>query len=767
MKNYVYSIKDTVTSSIDKKTRDEINSSTTILIQLFSGESPQKIQILLNEIQDTFPNSLILTATTDGEIINNKVQTNSSILTISTFEHSSLKFAFSDHEDDFTIGVELANELITDNTKLVIAFANGVVSNGEEFLKGFHSVHSDVIIAGGLSADNGNFIQCHIGLNNRLYTRGVVGVSINSDVLAVNNFYNFGWQSVGLQHTITKAIKNRLYTIDDLTAVDFYKKYLGDFVTDQLPKTGVEFPLVIDIDGFKKARAATARHDDGSLSFSGNISEGEKVYIGVGEVQSILSNTMEEIDKIHAEAFFIYSCMARRRFLPDLIYKEVEPFAEIAPTSGFFTYGEFFTNKKPELLNQTLTAVALSESLTKKRETKKRRKRASQNATFKALTHIINVTSKELHEQTILQEKIHNELNAKTRTLELIQEMSNLANWEIDLKTLEVKWSKKSHELYKIPHTETPPSYIEFLNMVEPQDRKKLIDLREKLNDGNVHSIEISVRRRDNTVLHMIESAKLIFEDNKPSKIIGTSLDITEIKMKDTLLMQQAKAAQMGEMINMIAHQWRQPLNAISSAGIKLSMQNEMDLLSKENISQTASFIEEMTQKMSQTINDFMDFTKPNNEKQLVNLEEILNNILKVIGPQLTNHNINIESNIEKDFHFYTYKKELEHILMNLISNARDALESLDDIEKKIQISIYSKHDFCVIRVEDNGGGIDDEFLDRVFDPYFTTKTTNKGTGLGLYMSKKILQEHMNGNIYVRNKNAGAEFTIILDKTNE
>jgi len=767
MKNYVYKIENDIINNIDTKIQKEINKSKNILIQLFSGKDTSSINKLLEELNKLFPSALVISATTDGEIIQNRVITNSSVLSITTFQNTSLKIAYSNNKDHFQMGRELATKLTTDNTQLIITFASTLACNGEEFLKGIHSVNSKTMIAGGLAADNGHFTQCFIGSGTNLYDIGAVGISLNSDILSVNNFYNFGWQAIGIKHTITKAEKNRIYTIDNLSAVDFYRKYLGEFIAEQLPQIAVEFPLIIDTNGFKKARATTAIHEDGSLSFAGNIEEGEKVYIGVGEVQTILSNNIEEECNIDVEAFFIYSCMARRRFLPDLIHEEIEPFASMASTSGFFTYGEFYTKEKPELLNQTLTAVALSESSNKREIKKKKRTLSSKNATFKALMHIVNVTSKELHAQTDLQEKVQNELNAKTRTLELIQEMSNLANWEIDLETLKITWSKKSYKIYNISIHEEPPTYVEFLNMVVPQDRKKLIDFRESINDGNVHTMEISIKRYDNKILHMLESAKLIFEDGVATKIIGTSVDITDIKMKDTLLMQQAKSAQMGEMINMIAHQWRQPLNAISSAGIKLNMQNQMGLVTKEDIQKTTHFIEDMTQKMSQTINDFMDFTKQSNKKELINFKTIIDDILKIIGTQLRNHNIILESNIEQNLHLYTYKKELEHILINLITNARDALESLDGTDKKIIFTVYLKANLYVIKITDNGGGIDEAYIDRVFDPYFTTKESSKGTGLGLYMSKKILQEHMNGNIYVKNKNSGTEFTIILEKTDE
>jgi len=768
MQTYVYEIdNNNIKDIIDLESLEKIKKADTVFIQLFSGKTFEETQTLLLELQTLFPDALIITASTDGEICQEKILTHSYVLSISTFSHTHLKVAFSQNPDSFSAGKELAQELVTDNTKLLLSFANGILYNGDEFIEGISSINTKVMVAGGLTGDNAKFTKCFVGIDDTLYDNGAVGVSFNSDVLKVNSLYNFGWKTIGLKHTITKSTKNRVYTIDNMSAMDFYRKYLGESITNELPKTGIEFPLLIETDGFQTARAVIAKHEDGSLSFAGNIPENEEVYLGIGEINTILTTPVEEIERLNVESFFIYSCMARRRFIPDLIYQEIKPFATIAPTSGFFTYGEFYTKTKAQFLNQTLTAVALSESDKPKEKILCQHTLPKKNSTYTAMMHIINVTSKELHEQTLLQEKMSDELAAKNRTLEVIQELSNLGSWELDMETMEVSWSDTSYKIHNMDPREKPPSYMEFINMVLPEDRKKFISIYEKLQDGKIHSIEIKVKRNDNKILTLLESGKLIYHKGKPFKIVGTTLDITDIKMQDTIMMQQSKAAQMGEMINMIAHQWRQPLNAISSAVIKLNMQNKMDILTKEEINKTSRFIEDMTQQMSQTINDFMNFTKPVHKKELINFNQIFEDIFKIIGTQLKNHNITVDIDIQEDVIIYTYRQEIEHILMNLITNARDALEELGDHEKKISIQIYTKNYLCVIKIMDNAGGIDENIIDRIFDPYFTTKDSNKGTGLGLYMSKKILQEYLDGDIFVRNNNNGAEFTIILDKQNE
>jgi len=769
MQNFVYKvIEDKI--QINKDELKKLNEASTLLIQVFSGEEEQKTLKILKELHSQLPKAIIITASTDGEIFQDEVCLHSTVISISSFEHTDIRIAYVSQENSYEEGKALAKKLCTPKTKLLLSFTDGLTCNGEEFLNGIYSVAPDVIVAGGLAGDNAKFEKCFIGINEKLYSKGAVGVAFDSDILLVQSLYNFGWQPIGFKHTITKSFKNRVYTIDGISAVDFYKKYLGDVITDKLPLTGIEFPLILKRNDLEIARAVVQKHDDNSLSFVGNIKEGSTVYLGIGERESILANHINKTKVLNVEAFFIYSCMARRRFIPDLVHQELTPFASLAPTSGFFTYGEFFTDsstQKPELLNQTLTALALSETTKYNSKTTTLQKKSTEkNRAFEALMHIIEVTSKELQERIQLQEKINKELSAKTKTLERIQEMSGLGSWELDLDTMKVQWSEMSYKIYNRDPSEAPPDYLEFLNMVIPKDREKLINAHKTSADGELHSIEIRVRRDDGKIITVLESGKMLYdEDNHPLKIVGTTFDITDLRLKDTMLMQQARSAQMGDMINMIAHQWRQPLNAISSAAIKLNLQSSMGIATTDEIEKTTHFIEDMTQKMSQTINDFMNFTKPTKHKEDIDFNEILEEILKIMGQQLKNNNISITTEIEPDIHLHTFKKELEHILINIISNARDALEALDDIDKNIHIHIYEKHSLCIIKIKDNAGGIDEAIINRIFDPYFTTKEASKGTGLGLYMSKKILHEHLDGEIFVRNFENGAEFTIILDTT--
>ena len=763
MKTYIYESKDKNLEELFATEYDEISEYDSILIQVFSGEEKEKFQELLSSLKKMFPRATVIASSTDGEIHNDKVLLKSTIVSISLFDATEVKIAYSDESESFLMGERLAKKLVTPRTKLLIAFADGILCNGEEFLNGVFSVAADVKVAGGLSGDNAKFENCYIGCDDSFYERGAVAVALDSDILQVESFYDFGWTKIGVAHTITHSDKNRVYTIDGMPAVDFYKKYLGENIAASLPVTGVEFPLIIQKNSIDIARAVLHKYDDGSLSFAGNVMEGIQVYLGVGDKNKIMQYHLGH-KTLAVESFYIYSCMARRRFLNKLIEEELKPFAHLAPVSGFFTYGEFYTDAKPELLNQTLTAVSLSESTQTKMivEETVQEDDKSRSATLSALMHILSVTTEELHQESKYLESLQEQVAAQKNSFELIQELAHLGSWELDLKSGKITWSEESFKIYQRDPALGSPTYLEFINMIMEEDRKKLTDIQKTLNDGKVHSIEIRIRRGDGKYLTVVETAKVVFRDEKPYKMVGISMDITELKFKDTLISQQSKLAQMGEMVNMIAHQWRQPLNAISAAAIKLDMQDEMGIITSKSIKETTKFIEDMTQDMSQTINDFMNFTKPTDKKQVIKFQDIIDDIMRLMSAQLKNHNIEFIMDIEENLTFSTYKKDLEHVLINLFSNARDAFEERNLEAKKIKVKAYMKDEKCIIKVSDNAGGIKHDVIDRIFEPYFTTKAQGKGTGLGLFMSKKIVTETLDGSINVKNIENGAEFSILL-----
>ncbi len=386
-----------------------------ILIQIFCGETKEKLENILDVITKRLAHAVCIGSSTDGEISNDTITTNQTIISISTFETTTIKYAYVEEEDSFSNGVELATKLCTDTTKAIIAFSDGATTNGEEFLNGINFVNNKVIVSGGMAADNANFTQTFISCQNKILTKGAVGISLNSEDLKVCNAFNFNWSPIGIEHVIEEVVGNRVYKISGLTPLDFYEKYLGEYVARSLPATGIEFPLIVQKNRIPIARAVIAKHEDGSLSFAGNLHKGDVVRLGFGNVELILSNPLKSLlDKCamnETQSIFIYTCMARRRYMPSLIDIEIKPFSKIAPTVGFFTYGEFFHNKENnELLNQTLTVLALTEktnsNLDLKVEINSNQDKLSEHArSLQALTNLIQQSSRDYNEQSEKLEK--------------------------------------------------------------------------------------------------------------------------------------------------------------------------------------------------------------------------------------------------------------------------------------------------------------------------------------------------------------------------
>ncbi|MGM0624122.1 MAG: cache domain-containing protein, partial [Campylobacterota bacterium] len=226
---------------------------------------------------------------------------------------------------------------------------------------------------------------------------------------------------------------------------------------------------------------------------------------------------------------------------------------------------------------------------------------------------------------------------------------------------------------------------------------------------------------------------------------------VNELSQKDKLLQEQAKLAAMGEMISAIAHQWRQPLNALNINIQNLDDDYEDGLINEQFVSE---FIDKQTTTirfMSKTIDDFRDFFKTDKEKTVFNIQEVIVNVEHLVAAQLKNHNIEIVIKGD-DFAVSGYKNEMQQVILNIISNSKDAM-----IEKTTggQIIVYLDAANKKVKICDGGGGVNEEILGRIFEPYFTTKEQGKGTGIGLHMSRIIVVEHMGGNIKAYNSDRG------------
>jgi PAS domain S-box-containing protein len=243
-----------------------------------------------------------------------------------------------------------------------------------------------------------------------------------------------------------------------------------------------------------------------------------------------------------------------------------------------------------------------------------------------------------------------------------------------------------------------------------------------------------------------------------------------KLQEKEMMLVQQSKMAAMGEMLENIAHQWRQPLSLISSisSGTLLKREYNIDIPLEEEKKHLTQ-INETIEYLSQTIDDFRDFFKPNKEPVYFNIKDTYRKTLKLVQNKFLTSKINVIENIE-DITVQNFDNEFMQVIMNILNNAKDILETKQDQKRLIFVDIYQKENNVIITIKDNAGGIPKDIISKIFDPYFTTKHKTQGTGIGLYMSQEIIIKHMKGSIKVANETfkyentlyTGASFTIKL-----
>ncbi|MEA3373915.1 MAG: sensor histidine kinase [Campylobacterota bacterium] len=233
---------------------------------------------------------------------------------------------------------------------------------------------------------------------------------------------------------------------------------------------------------------------------------------------------------------------------------------------------------------------------------------------------------------------------------------------------------------------------------------------------------------------------------------------------KDKVMMSQSRLAALGEMIEQIAHQWRQPLNTMALLNQDLYIKKQLGQLSDDDVEYTHEQINNNLQYMSGTIDDFRNIHMPHKEQEHFTLEEVINTVITLNEASLNYSHISCNVTSMNEHYVKSYKNELIQILMNLIKNSRDAIVEKQEPKGHIDIGVTEDSEYFVITVEDNGGGVSEKIIDHIFDPYFTTKEDSKGSGIGLFMSRTIIEENLHGSLNVENGKAGARFILTLTK---
>lgn len=277
----------------------------------------------------------------------------------------------------------------------------------------------------------------------------------------------------------------------------------------------------------------------------------------------------------------------------------------------------------------------------------------------------------------------------------------------------------------------------------------------------------------------------ILNENNEIEQYLDMRTDITEIKNYLSLVQQrvdeatqeiqnqqqqlfvQSRAAALGEMFDNIAHQWRQPIGAINNAIINAEFALELGNMELSDVHKTFEQINSYTAFLSKTIDDFRNFSHADNESTVFTLHDIITQTIGIIQGAYKMHSISLiyaDNEETQGLQVEGPRGELSQVLLNVLGNARDAIAEKGVREGKVSIRLHPLTDSVTIDIADNGGGIPETVLPKIFDPYFTTKTKNQGTGIGLYMSKTIIETHYGGKIEAKNSEEGAMFTITLPR---
>ncbi|MGB5866976.1 MAG: FIST N-terminal domain-containing protein [Arcobacteraceae bacterium] len=640
------------------------NYTSDLLVQIFTSvNNKEYILYLKDEVLAFLPNAKIIGTTTNGEISINGSLTHSTVISISVFEKTKIKTALvSTRTDSFDNGKEIIKKFEQkDDLKLLITFTDGLNTNGEEYLNGIASINNKVIVAGGMAGDYSKFDETLVFNENEITNNGAVAAAFYSHSLNIHTEYSFNWETVGQKHIVDKADKNRVYKISGKTTVDFYKHYLGEDIDKLLPAIGIEFPLVQKIDGVNTARAVLTKHDDGSLSFAGNIAEGSEVQFGHGDVQLIIQKGLDNIKNIiksPIESIFIYSCMARKALLKDDINLEILPLREIAPISGFFAYGEFFNkstkaNEHPQLLNQSMTILAISEN------------------------------------------------------------------------------SKKIEKI-------TP-------NIFSSNDS----------DDLGLH--------RTQALSTLIKRTTKELEDLNDNLHLRVKKEITLNEEKDNMLTLLHTQAQLGSILEMILHQWRQPISAITSTLSSVQVYKEAGILTDAILDENVESVLAYTEHLNTTIEDFRDLFKASDKNTNIAIDELITKSLTIINPIVKENQIKVTVDINIDNVIYVPVSLMMQVILNIVKNAIDVLKLNNVVNPAISIQAFQSTNNSIIKIIDNGGGIPANILPKIFEKNFTTKQGQDGTGIGLHMSKKIIETKVFGTLEAKNIEDGkVEFTITI-----
>ena len=313
---------------------------------------------------------------------------------------------------------------------------------------------------------------------------------------------------------------------------------------------------------------------------------------------------------------------------------------------------------------------------------------------------------------------------------------------------------------------------IRFLTkrMARPLNNLSASMARAESGESNIRAIQsgpkdiADMAHAFNSMMQVLEARSTELNELNTTLWQRVNEETSKSRQKDHMLIQQSRLAAIGEMIGNIAHQWRQPINALTLLLANIKDSHEHNELNTDTLDKTVLNGQAIIQRMSTTIDDFRNFFRPNKEKSTFNVKETVEDVMRIMEAAFKNSNISLFVEGNDAATAYGFRNEYAQVLINLLANSKEAMQDMKVAdgqkfaEGRVLLKISQREEMSEVTVEDNGGGIPSDLLPKIFDPYFTTK--EKGTGIGLYMSKVIIETNMGGSIEACNIEGGVRFTI-------
>ena len=401
------------------------------------------------------------------------------------------------------------------------------------------------------------------------------------------------------------------------------------------------------------------------------------------------------------------------------------------------------------------------------------------------------------------------------------QEIAKIGSWTYDMSG-RILWSDMLYRIYGVSPETFTPNVKSFLNLIHPDDRQAMktwiddcsankkpgeLEFRTIWPDGTLHFIsgrgelthdadgkpthmsgtaqditerkqaEIALQKlNDELEKHVVQRTEELEESRSELEMQNEELRITynelevetaarlrameELRENEQILIQQNRMAAMGEMLGNIAHQWRQPLNVVGLTIQRLGLSHELGEFNKELLDDSIKKTMDIILHLSQTIDDFMNLSLPDIVKSQFSVDQLIAKTVSLIEDSFKEQQISIDIETIDAPRINGYANEYAQVLLNILMNARDALLEQETKQALVRVRSWTDDGRAVVTITDNGGGIREDIMAKIFDPFFTTKELGKGIGVGLFMSKTIIEKNMGGRLTVRNVSGGAEFRI-------